>query len=104
MVVAPIASAERATSSDDSLQAVGLTTSQRLVSFAVDRPETTDPIGSSGLQDDRRLIGIDYRVQDGQLYGVGNSGGIYTLDDSDATATKVSQLTVALDGTNLGWT
>nr|MBA3523096.1 hypothetical protein [Geodermatophilaceae bacterium] len=50
MVVAPIASAERATSSDDSLQAVGLTTSQRLVSFAVDRPETTDPIGSvSGL-------------------------------------------------------
>ncbi len=83
--------------------AIGLTTSQRLVSFGVDSPEQVTGIGRvSGLQGDRRLIGIDYRVQDGLLYGVGNAGGIYTLDDSSAAATKVSQLTVALEGTNFG--
>ena len=28
---------------------------------------------------DSALIGIDFRVQDGQLYGVGNGGGVYTF-------------------------
>ena len=27
-----------------------------------------------------RAVGIDYRVQDGKLYGVGDAGGVYTLD------------------------
>jgi hypothetical protein len=48
------------------------------------------------------LIGIDYRVQDGKLYGVSKTGGIYTLDSNNASAMKVSQLTVALDGNSFG--
>ncbi|OXM51936.1 DUF4394 domain-containing protein [Amycolatopsis alba] len=55
------------------------------------------------------LIGIDFRVQDGKLYGVGNKGGIYTIS-TPASASKapevilkkVSQLTVPLEGTNFG--
>ena len=46
-----------------------------------------------GLQaPDTMLVGIDFRVQDGNLYGVGNGGGIYTLDTETAEATWVSQL------------
>ena len=51
---------------------------------------------------DVRLIGIDFRVQDGALYGVGNGGGVYRLDTSNATATLVNVLTVALEGTSFG--
>ncbi len=83
--------------------AIGLTTSQRLVSFGVDSPEQVTGIGRvSGLQGDRRLIGIDYRVQDGLLYAVGDSGGIYTVSTDDAAATKVSQLSVDLSGEVFG--
>jgi hypothetical protein len=85
-----------------SLQVVGLTTDGRLVRFDSDAPGRTRGIGRvKGLAGDRSLVGIDYRVQDGKLYGVGNAGGIYTLGDR-AAATKVGQLTVALTGTSFG--
>jgi hypothetical protein len=52
------------------------------------------------------LIGIDFRVQDGVLYGVGNKGCIYTIKTPpavpDVVVTKVSQLSVPLYGTNFG--
>ncbi len=54
---------------------------------------TTAP--SPGCEGDERLVGIDYRVQDGKLYGVGDAGGVYTIDDTGA-ATKVKQLSVEL--------
>jgi uncharacterized protein DUF4394 len=87
-----------------SLKAVGLTTDGRLVRFSTDTPRRTRNIGKvqKGLSGDQSLVGIDYRVQDGKLYGVGNNGGIYTLSDADASATKVGQLTVALMGTAFG--
>jgi hypothetical protein len=89
---------------DDSprLRAIGLTSDQRLVGFRVNKPDDVRGIGKiNGLTGDTKLIGIDYRVQDGKLYGVGDAGGVYTLD-SKAKATKVSQLTVALSGTSFG--
>jgi hypothetical protein len=51
---------------------------------------------------DTTLVGIDFRVQDGKLYGVGNGGGVYTIDTRSAAAVKVSQLTVALSGASFG--
>lgn len=50
----------------------------------------------TGLDTDTALIGIDYRVQDGKLYGVGNSGGIYTIDTKTAKATLDARPRVAL--------
>jgi hypothetical protein len=41
-------------------------------------------------------------VQDGLLYGVGDNGGVYTIDTDDATAKLVSQLTIALNGSSFG--
>ncbi|WP_246573997.1 DUF4394 domain-containing protein [Streptomyces genisteinicus] len=84
------------------LVSVGLTTDQRLVGFRVDDPAATWSFGTvRGLRGDTKLVGIDFRVQNGKLYGVGDKGGVYTLD-SDAGAVKVSQLTVALAGRHFG--
>jgi Domain of unknown function (DUF4394) len=87
-----------------SLISFGLTADQRLVRFRVAAPQNPRVVGSiSGLSGaDTMVIGIDFRVQDGKLYGVGNGGGIYTIDTRFATAMKVSQLTVPLSGMLFG--
>lgn len=87
-----------------SLNVVGLTSDQRLVCFNEFSPGTTTTIGTvQGLTGgDTRLIGIDFRVQNSGLYGVGNAGGIYLLDMTNATATLVNRLSVALSGANFG--
>ena len=79
---------------------IGLTGDGRaLVWFRGNDPDKVRSIGTvGGLLDDTRLIGIDFRVQNGKLYGVGDRGGIYTIGTEDAKASKVSQLTVALSG------
>ncbi|HEV2779257.1 MAG TPA: DUF4394 domain-containing protein [Actinophytocola sp.] len=56
------------------------------------------------------LIGIDFRVQDGQLYALGNRGCIYIVTLPPAppppvpvvSLRHVSQLSVPLEGTNFG--
>jgi hypothetical protein len=88
---------------EDEPKAVALTDGgTRIARFTVDRPGTLSPIGGAitGLEGDIRLVGIDRRVQDGRLYGVGNSGGVYRM--SGANAIKVGQLSVALDGSSFG--
>ena len=87
-----------------SLKAVGLADGGKsLVGLATNRPEQAWKIGSvSGLSGDSFLVGIDYRVQNGKLYGVGNQGGIYTVSERNAKAAKVGQLSVALSGTSFG--
>lgn len=84
--------------------AVGLTTSgSSLVRFDTDRPERSrKPTAIRGLVGDSTLVGIDRRVQNRKLYGIGNSGGIYTVSATSTRAHKVGQLTVALDGTSFG--
>jgi hypothetical protein len=86
------------------LKAIGLTADGRLVRFRVNSPRNTRDIGFvTGLAgSDTALVGIDFRVQDGLLYGVGNAGGVYTIDPETATATFVNALTVPLSGTVFG--
>jgi hypothetical protein len=86
----------------DGLRAVGLTAEGELVRFrTADPSRTSEPSPVTGLGLDARLIGIDYRVQNGALYGVGDAGGIYELTPRGA-ATQVSQLSVPLEGENFG--
>jgi Domain of unknown function (DUF4394) len=87
------------------LTILGLTQDQRLVQFRECNPDRLKEIGAVILQSpDTALVGIDFRVQDGLLYGVGNGGGIYTVNTSSAAATLVSQLSmgVILDGSSFG--
>jgi hypothetical protein len=84
---------------------VGLTDNDRLVKFRSTSPgKIRRTARVVGLQRDQRLVGIDYRVQNGKLYGVGDRGGVYTLNTAGTfgRATKVSQLTVPLAGQNFG--
>ncbi|MGW8883021.1 DUF4394 domain-containing protein [Streptomyces sp. NPDC055749] len=84
------------------LISVGLTSTQRLVGFYVANPGDTWSLGKvAGLKGDKKLVGIDFRVQNGKLYGVGDKGGIYTLN-RHAKAAKVSKLTVGLVGEHFG--
>ena len=86
-----------------SLQVVGLTDDQRLICFNERSPGDARDLGFvSGLMGDVKLIGIDFRVQDKKMYGVGDQGGIYVIDTRNAAAMKVSQLTVPLAGTSFG--
>ncbi len=87
------------------LKAVGLTANNELVSFTTGAPRLSSKlIGtiSGTLAADSEIVGIDYRVQDGRLYAVGRGGGVYSIDTSNATATFVNQLSVALEGSRFG--
>ncbi len=87
----------------NSLNVVGLTFDQRLICFNENNPGEARNIGFvSGFVGDVSLIGIDFRVQDNKLYGVGNAGGIYTLDTRNASAIKVGQVSIPLQGTSFG--
>jgi len=74
----------------NNLRAFGLTADGRLVRFRTDAPERARDVGAmTGLAGmDSTLVGIDFRVQDGKLYGVGNAGGVYTIDTTTAQATR----------------
>jgi len=91
------------------LKTYAISTDGRLMAmFSTDRPEVLDWVRLvNGLVcGETNLIGIDFRVQDGVLYGVGNKGCIYTIKTPpavpDVVVTKVSQLSVPLYGTNFG--
>ncbi|RSZ56605.1 DUF4394 domain-containing protein [Massilia atriviolacea] len=73
---------------------VMLTASGRIVSLNADNTVRTN-VALSGLQASETLVGIDFRPLDGQLYGVGSSGRIYTIDASTGAATMRS--TIAAD-------
>lgn len=99
---AAFAPAAFATDDEDSygkgLHAVGLVDGTTLVGFDTGDAGATYEIGDVDLDRDAYLVGIDYRVQDGGLYGVGNLGGLYLIDDDDADAEKIGELTTPLVG------
>lgn len=82
--------------------AFGLTDDDRLVEFETKFPRDVAVIGDIVLADDAGVIGIDYRVQTDLLYAVGDEGGVYTLSTDDAATSKVSQISVELEGELFG--
>lgn len=101
-------SASAAPAATPSLRAFGITGDGTLMAaFWTDRPDVLNWVRTiTGLSGDTGLVGIDFRVQDGLMYGVGNMGGIYTIKtppgSQDVVVTKVSQLQYTLIGTNFG--
>lgn len=85
----------------DNLRVVGSAeVDTKLVWFDTDNPSyVRNGVTVRGLTGgDTKLIGIDYRVQDGKLYGVGNNtpgAGVYSIDPGTGTATSFTPLTVA---------
>ncbi len=68
----------------------GLTTTNRLVSFQSNAPGTlTTDVAISGLQGAESLLAIDFRPATGQLYGIGSTSRMYTVDPATGVATEV---------------
>ena len=102
-LIGALVTAPSALATGSSLRVFGLTDDNRLVRFRSDTPGYTNNRGYiSGLITDTKLVGIDFRIQNGLLYGVGNLGGIYTINTSNAYATLIDRLDIPLDGTSFG--
>ena len=84
------------------------------VAYAVDNsnalqifnPNNPMPVSKpiTGLQAGENILGIDFRPLNGQLYALGSSSGIYTLNLGNGAATVVGgQLSTLLNGTDFGF-
>lgn len=85
---------------------VAVTESGQLLRFNAGQPQRVTTIGMvKGLAPNERLVGIDFRVARGVLFGLGSSGRLYTIDTKSAVATPVgpAPLAIALAGGEFGF-
>lgn len=70
--------------------AYGVTTANELVQFNAGQPQkllSSKPL--QGLAAQEKLLGIDYRVARGQLYGLGTSGQLYRINTATGQTEKI---------------
>ena len=86
-------------------KAVAVTSSNKLLKFNAGQPgRILATLNITGLQPGETLLGIDYRVAKDQLYALGSSGRLYTLNEDTAAATAVGMpFAVKLDGAQFGF-
>lgn len=80
---------------------LGVNIMGELVSFNRGTPGnlcTRDPI--TGIEDGEEVLGIDVRPADGELYALGSSGKIYTLDDTAEATLHATLAADAMDTSN----
>ena len=85
---------------------VALTDGGALVRFNAGQPQKVTAIGAvKGLAAGESLMGIDYRVNRGVLFGLGSTGRIYTIDakTAEAKAVGAAPLAIALSGGEFGF-
>lgn len=67
-----------------------VTASGELLSFNAGQPQKILAKRTiTGLREGEQLLGIDYRVAKGQLFGLGRSGQLYRIDAASGAATPV---------------
>ncbi len=62
---------------------------------------TAKPI--TGLATGEKVLGLDFRPFNGQLYALGSSGTIYTINASSGAATLAGTLSIPLAGSDFGF-
>jgi hypothetical protein len=84
---------------------VGLTSDNSLAFFNSDNLANVNRIGLTGLQSGENLLGIDFRPQTGQLFGLGSTNRLYSINLTTGAATQVGTqpFSVALSGTSFGF-
>jgi hypothetical protein len=82
----------------------GVTESNVLVRFNSATPGTIlASVGITGLQIGEEILGIDFRPATGQLYALGSTGRLYTIDAPSGQALQVGNpLPVSMNGTAFG--
>lgn len=64
----------------------------------------SNTVGITGLQGGESILGIDFRPATGQLYGLGSSNRLYTINTATGTATQVGSAgAFTLSGTSFGF-
>ena len=83
----------------------GLSVTNKLVRFNSGAPGTIqNSVQIGGLQSGENLVGIDFRPATGQLWGIGSTSRLYTIDLNSGAATVVgSVLTTTLAGASFGF-
>ncbi len=88
-------------------KAWGVDSRALLFSFDTDRPQfLTNLLLFTGLKPGEEILAIDFRPATGQLYALGSTSRIYTIDRGTGRATAVgtgAAFTPALDGTQFGF-
>jgi len=82
-----------------------VTAGNGLIRFNAGQPQRIlNRASIQGLQPGETLLGIDYRVARGVLFGLGSSGRLYTLNAQSGAATPVgTPLAVPLEGGEFGF-
>jgi len=84
-------------------RAFGVTAQGRLVSFDTAAPSSLlSGFAISGLASNEQISGIDFRPNDGFLYGLGSQNNWYRINTSNGQATLVATLTMPLNGATFG--
>lgn len=60
-------------------------------------------VALGGLADGEHLVGMDFRVSRGVLYGLTNQGRLLTIDPATGRTQRVGQTTIALEGSRFGF-
>lgn len=83
----------------------GVTTSNALISFNSATPGSVlSNVPITGLQPGETILGIDFRPLTKQLYGLGSTSRLYTINLTTGAATVVGvQFTTTLSGTAFGF-
>lgn len=71
-------------------QLAGIAANGKLVFFRSNDPATATSIKVRGLQKKEKLLAIDVRPLNGQLYGLGSTSRIYTINRTTGEATAVA--------------
>ena len=93
---------------------IGLAIPTQPVAYALDHannllifnPEKPVPVTKAitGLQDGEAVVGLDFRPVNGQLYALGNSSRVYTINAASGAAMAVgTAFTTPLSGTDFGF-
>ena len=93
-----------APSSADELLA-GVASNGRLVLFSSADPSDVEVVQVHGLQSGERILGLDTRPATGELYALGSTSRLYTLDPVTGVASAVGSMpfSPALSGTAFGF-
>lgn len=84
--------------------AYGVDTDNNFVAFNPTSPQTQVAKPITGVQSGERIVGIDMRPLNGQLYGLGSTNRLYTINLSSGAATAVGAgVPLPLTGTEFGF-
>jgi hypothetical protein len=83
----------------------GVTTTNNLLTFDSATPGTASSVAITGLQAGENILGIDLRPANGQLYALGSTSRLYTINPATGAATQVGSgpFSPALVGTSFGF-